>query len=104
MTAGSCPLCEGEGLVGFRVCADNESLVLVCETCAHVWTDPSQLDREHAWDLLSPEFGRRYPGLSLVPSRWATSVEVIVHGWGAFMIQDGSSPEATPAPEDSTPA
>lgn len=67
------------------MCADRETVVLVCDECAHVWTRPDEVDEGHAFDPLRPDFARHCPGLSLLGSRWATVEEVLGYGWGAWI-------------------
>lgn len=83
-----CPLCS-EGQLGFRVCADGETLVCVCETCGHVWMHPSRLEPGQAEDPLDPGFARRHPALSLRPSRWATEEQVRAYGWEPYLLKPG---------------
>lgn len=90
--AAPCPLCEGDGHLGFRLCSDDETMVIVCDGCAHVWMDPVHLRVEHACDPLRPDFRRHYPRCALVPSRWATREEVDAYGWGLFVPPSAAAP------------
>ena len=81
----SCPGCH-DGKVGFRLCSDNETVVLLCEECALVWTHPSPFDAAHARDPLSADFQRKHPGIKLRPSRWAEPKEIEAYGWAAYLL------------------
>ena len=87
-----CPMCKGRGRVGFRLSADRETMVLLCDECAHVWTRPDQVDEARALDPLRPELARRLPGLSLAGSEWATIDEVVAYGWGAWITATNVAP------------
>lgn len=92
VTRSTCPTCK-DGRVGFRLNADGETLVLVCDECAYIWTSPQTVDETHAIDPLQPDFKRRFPGLSLVDSRWATTDEVLAYGWAPYIEAVTARPE-----------
>lgn len=83
-----CPSCE-DGPVGYRMCANREAVVLLCENCALVWMHPNKVDRDHALDPLNPDFSRRHPQVELRSSRWATQAEIEEWGWGAYLLKPG---------------
>jgi len=82
----SCPCCQS-GQLGFRLCADRESVVILCDDCALVWTHPSKITAEHARDPVSQEFSRQLPGIQLQKSRWATAEEIHKVGWSAYVLK-----------------
>lgn len=81
--------------MGFRRCADGETLVLLCEQCAMVWLHPARVQADNAQDPLTPEFRRRHPGVDLRNSRWASEAEVESWGWGAYLLKPGDLLDAT---------
>lgn len=93
-----CPVCKETGWVGFRLTADRETMLLLCDECAMVWTRPDQVDEPHAVDPLRPEFARRLPGVSLGDSQWASLDEVLAYGWGAWITATGAAPRADEGP------
>lgn len=94
-----CPMCKTGGRVGFRLAADKETMVLLCDECALVWSRPDQVDEAHALDPLRPEFARRLPGLSLSGSDWATIEQVLAYGWGAWISATGATPRDDDGPD-----
>lgn len=91
-----CPSCQ-EGTVGYRLCANRETVVLLCDNCALVWMHPNQVDAEHARDPLNPEFARQHPQVGLRSSRWASQSEVNDWGWGVYLLKPG---DLLKSPED----
>jgi hypothetical protein len=85
ISVGPCPVCKS-GQVGFRVCANREKVVLLCDQCALVWMHPNQITPEKAEDPMGAEFARRHPDARLRPSRWAESEDVQHFGWGAYLL------------------
>ncbi|MBS2038708.1 hypothetical protein JST97_27250 [bacterium] len=83
-----CPSCQ-EGSVGYRLCANRETVVLLCDNCALVWMHPNQVDADHARDPLNPEFARQHPQVGLRSSRWANQTEVNDWGWGVYLLKPG---------------
>ncbi len=82
-----CPL-DPAGKVGFRLCADNATIVMLCDDCSFMWMHPDQVDPAHAIDPLLPDTKRHHPGISLQPSRWATEKEVADFGWALYLVPD----------------
>jgi hypothetical protein len=80
-----CSFCE-QGQVGFTMCADHETLVLVCDECYAVWIDPRETSVECALfpnvhDFTVPELN-----CSLAGARWATKEEIEEKGWGDYVV------------------
>ena len=100
ITCCQCPSC-GEGQVGYRLCGDRETVVLLCDTCALVWMHPHKVDADHARDPLNPEFARHHPQVELRSSRWANEKEIQDWGWGVYVMKPG---DLLKAPEDVDPA
>ena len=86
ISVAECPHCQ-EGQVGYRLCANRETVVLLCENCALVWTHPNQLSAAKARDPLDPDFARQHPQVQLRSSRWASAEEVNAWGWSAYLLK-----------------
>src|SRR5438105_2062990 len=100
-----CPTCH-EGPVGYRLCADRQTMVLLCDNCALVWMHPNKVDDAHAADPLNPEFTRRHPSVELRSSRWATAEEIGSYGWGAYLLKPEDvlkAPVDPPLEDDKNP-
>jgi len=82
----SCPCCQ-QGQVGYRLCANRETVVLLCEECAMVWLHPNKVSLEQARDPLASDFGRQNPSVDLRGSNWATSEQVEAWGWGPYLLR-----------------
>ena len=95
-----CPSC-GEGQVGYRLCGDRETVVLLCDNCALVWMHPNKVDADHARDPLNPEFARIHPQVELRASRWAEAKEIEAWGWGVYILKPG---DLLKLPDDGDPA
>jgi hypothetical protein len=85
ISIGICPVCEA-GQVGYRVCSNRETVVLMCEECALVWTHPNHVSKEKAEDPVGADFLRRHPDCKLRPSRWALAEDVQHFGWGSYLL------------------
>lgn len=94
-----CPNC-GEGQVGYRLCANRETVVLLCDNCALVWMHPNKVDADHARDPLNPDFARQHPQVELRTSRWANEKEIQGWGWGVYVVKPG---DLLRPPEDGDP-
>lgn len=102
ISVGACPVCQA-GEVGYRRCANRETVVLLCAECALVWMHPTQLSPERAEDPTLADFARRHPDVKLRPSRWADAEDVRHFGWGAYLLtvqQLLDGPPTEPAPSD----
>lgn len=96
-----CPCCK-EGKLAFRLCANRETVVILCDQCAMVWVHPARLGAEQARDPLSAEFARQHPGVQLRTSRWASPEEVAQWGWGAYLMKPSDLTQAAPDQEKNT--
>ncbi len=89
---GECPIC-GTGSIGFRVCSGESTLVLMCDECDSLWTDPRSTHASKALYAEAPDF--LVPGLSCSigapASRWASREEVEGVGWGALIQGEGTA-------------
>ena len=85
ISVGPCPVCE-TGEVGYRLCSNRETVVLMCEECALVFMHPAQVVREKAEDPVGVDFARRHPDCKLRPSRWAEAEDVQRFGWGSYIL------------------
>ena len=82
-----CPICR-YGVVGFRKCSDNSTIVLMCDECDSIWLDPQRVDDNTVLYSSPPEY--------LVPtlecsikspqSKWATQEEVAEKGWANNIV------------------
>ena len=73
-----CPICH-VGPIGFLMCSDGKTLVLVCDECNAVWLDAHAVLAESAVFPSSPEYSVEQLHCSVASSagaRWAT-MEVI---------------------------
>lgn len=93
ISLGQCPLCQ-DGKLGFRLCSDRQTVVVLCDTCAMIWGNPDKLDEAHAFDPLDPNLRRKHPGADLRPSQWARPEDVEAFGWGRYLITPESLLEA----------
>ncbi|MFN8606066.1 MAG: hypothetical protein U0931_00950 [Vulcanimicrobiota bacterium] len=91
-----CPSCL-EGSVGYRLCANRETVVLLCDECAMVWMHPNKVTAEQARDPLNPDFARQHPQVGLRSSRWASQDEIEKWGWGVYLLRPG---DLLKAPDD----
>jgi hypothetical protein len=81
-----CPCCQ-EGQLGYRLCGDRETVVILCSECAMVWLHPSKLEADQARDPVAQDFARHHPQVQLRNSRWATPEEVSQWGWAAYLLK-----------------
>jgi hypothetical protein len=73
-----CPAC-GEGLLGFQMCSDGKTIVLVCDECDAVYLRPDAITRETALFPSWPDFLIEGLGCSIATAagaRWATLEEI----------------------------
>jgi hypothetical protein len=83
-----CSVCGG-GLIGYRLCSDHRTVVMMCDECEAVWSSDQDVKRVTPVFPKAPDF--IVPGLGLsvgAPfSRWATEAEIATHA---------DSPPSTP--------
>ena len=88
-----CPFEGDYGQIGFLICSDQQTLVLMCDECSRIWRHPDALDDEHALFAEPPDF--LVPGLDCSvkapQGRWATRSEVESFGWSAYIRGDGKA-------------
>ena len=82
-----CPFCQG-GSVGFLICSDHETMVLVCDECESTWLDPTHISITNVLFPKPPEF--KVPGLDcflkMPEAYWASKEEIVERGWGSFIV------------------
>lgn len=88
-----CPFEGDYGQIGFLICSDHQTIVLMCNECNRIWLSPEELDTEHALFVDPPDF--MIPGLDcsvLAPkSRWATRAEIDHYGWSVYILSGGKA-------------
>ncbi|MBX3168136.1 MAG: hypothetical protein KF760_12030 [Candidatus Eremiobacteraeota bacterium] len=85
--------------MGYRLCSNRETVVLLCDNCALVWMHPNKVDADQARDPLHPDFARQHPQVELRSSRWATRPEIEAWGWGIYLMKPG---DLFKGPEDNS--
>lgn len=87
-----CPLCM-TGAVGFRRCAPDAGIVLMCDECNAVWLSPEGISTESALYPQGPDFV--VPTLNCSIRRplsdWADRDDVARVGWARFIHLDGKA-------------
>lgn len=85
-----CPICC-EGTIGFVLCSDQKTMVLVCDECESTWLDPSNVSPIQVLYPKAPDF--KVPGLECSikapDARWATREEIMQKGWGHYIADCG---------------
>jgi hypothetical protein len=76
--AGTCGVC-GQGLLGFYLLADGETIILICDDCETAWPSPAdaQSGPDHALDE------HLDPGVA--GGRDATRDEIRAKGWEPYV-------------------
>lgn len=77
-----CVVCL-QGLLGILRCSDGKTLVVMCDECDTVWSNPWQLGPESALDAPPPAWLIADLGVAIAGDKagWATSAEVAAAGW-----------------------
>jgi hypothetical protein len=84
--AGACDFCDHQGWLGFYLCGDNETIVLLCDECDTVYASPTDKNRGVPTRLGEPpEYLVEALDTSIAGGRDATRDEIIARGWGAFI-------------------
>ena len=72
-----CGIC-GTGPLGFRLCDDGMTVVVLCDECDTVWLDATQIESATALYPSGPKM--LIPGTTLsikqAPARWASQEEI----------------------------
>ena len=90
--AGACDFCSKQGWLGFYLCDDHETIVLLCVECETVYLSPEDRDRgsrARVSDTLP--YIVEPINVPIVGGRDATSIEVTARGWGARIEGDTGS-------------
>jgi Zn-finger nucleic acid-binding protein len=87
-----CPICT-TGNIGFWLCSDQSTLVVLCDECDSVWLDPELVLESNALFPQPPDFlvPNHAFSISAPKSRWATLREVEVRGWGGRVAGQGKA-------------
>lgn len=77
-----CVVCV-QGVLGIRRCSDGKTLIVMCDECETVWSNPQQLGADSALDATPPEWIVRELGVAIAGDKagWATNAEVAAAGW-----------------------
>ncbi len=82
-----CPICN-YGTIGFRMCSDTETIVLMCDECDSVWLEPTNTKSSKVLYPRAPDF--KIPGLECSikdpDSHWAYREEISKRGWEKFIM------------------
>ena len=85
-----CPFCI-QGQIGFRLCSDGTTIVMVCSECEFVWKSPENTTLANAIDAHPPLFRIAELGTAIAsPGRWATHDEIRARGWEQFIAGEAS--------------
>ncbi len=81
-----CPICR-TGTIGFTLCSDYMTIVMVCDECGSTWLHPNNIRADNVIYPSAPEFIVRDVGCSVkFPSaRLATRDEIEDYGWGQYI-------------------
>ncbi len=88
-----CPFDGPYGQIGFRLCSDGKTIVLMCDECDAIWEHPDHLKAENYISAEPPDFYLPDIKCSVKAplSRWATREEVIKSGWQNFIIGENTT-------------
>ncbi len=84
---GTCRCC-GQGLLGIRICCEDEIGLILCEECEAIWLEPTCTGTPlfpQQPDSCCPRCGR---SLWQPPSHWASGDEVDRLGWAEYVLGD----------------
>lgn len=84
---GTCRCCE-QGLLGIRICCEDEIGLILCEECEAIWLHPtcpgSPLFPQQP-DSACPRCNRP---IWEAPAHWATQAEVDRLDWNEYVLSD----------------
>lgn len=90
-----CPVC-GQGMLGFRMCSDGRTIVLLCEECGAVFLRPDEITSETALHPSWPDYVIEGLGCSTAiyaGARWATRDEIRKAGFERFIAGEWKAPD-----------
>jgi len=87
----TCPICRA-GAIGFRTCSDGSTLVLMCNECDAVWTNPEAIAFETANFPSAPDYivNELDCSISGGASEWATRDAIEKVQWGELINGEGN--------------
>lgn len=87
-----CPICN-QGMIGFRLCDDHSTLVMMCDECEALWNVGANIDPETALYPQSSNYTVPGTELSIASprSRWATLEEVKCSGIELSSVHEGKA-------------
>lgn len=80
--SGSCSYCTHQGWLGFYVCGDYQTIVLICDECETIYLSPE--DKLRDVPVLDRD-GMLPSGVLLSGGRWANRAEVSALGWEKYV-------------------
>ena len=89
----ACPFCE-QGILGFWLCSDGDTVVFVCDECDSLWLDPTNINENNSIychkndDFISE---KNCYASSIKGAHWATIDEIKKAGLEKY-IKGESSP------------
>lgn len=88
-----CPICHA-GAIGFRMCSNGTTVIMMCDECNAVWLRPDSVLSELAIFPKSPAYiVEEYQCSidSVAGARWASKDEIMAAGFYNFIAGHGSS-------------
>lgn len=88
----SCEIC-GTGNLGLRICDDDQTIVVMCDECDALWSDPRRIDAASALYPKPPLFAvpGRIISVAHPRSRWASRAELEQAGLLGFVEVEGTA-------------
>lgn len=88
-----CTICQS-GAIGFRLCSNGTTLVMMCDECNAVWLNAYAVSAKSAVFPVSPNYDIEDLQCSVAStegSRWATLEEINSAGLGTLVAGEGDS-------------
>lgn len=84
--SGPRDFCDHQGWLGFYLCGDQETIVLLCEECDTVYVSPNDKNNGVPSRLGdAPHFLIEAIGIPAAGGRDATRAEILAKGWGSHI-------------------
>lgn len=77
---GNCPCCD-QGLLGIRICCEDEIGLIVCDECEAIWLEPARCTPAIFTEQPDSRCPRCDRPIWQPPSHWAAADEVERLGW-----------------------